>query len=107
MFLELNCVGDWKSMRKYWLSVVLSAKHVVCSVLQIRQFCLHLFTGFQYFYNVLVNRLCSKYYMRLCHASEQCVFVKLVLIIMLMGSRCCVTCIICLAMCGGCWPLLW
>ena len=44
-------------MRKYWLSVVLSAKHVVCSVLQIRQFCLHLFTGFQYFYNVLVNRL--------------------------------------------------
>ena len=46
MFLELNCVGDWKSMRKFWLSVVLSAKHVVCSVLQIRQFCLLGFSTF-------------------------------------------------------------
>ena len=45
---------------------------------------------------------CSKYYMRLCHASEQCVFVMLVLIIMLIGSKCYVTCVICLTICERC-----
>ena len=49
------------------------------------------------FYDIYYyGSFCSKYYIRLCHASEQCVFVVLVLI-MLIGSKCYVTCVICLA----------